>query len=528
MFKPIRKSLPDLPGVYIYKDKLGNIIYIGKAKSLKNRVMSYFTSKHENSPKTQFLVKNITSMDFIVVDNEVEALLLENKLIKKHKPKFNLDLKDAKTYAYIKITDERIPKILSTRKVTKNGEYFGPFTDGSLRREIVVLVSKLFNLVTPKTFTSRSSLYYQIGLSPAKSEDEVDLDSYLKKVEEAKEFLRGKKVNAVLKRLKDEMKKCSDELRFEEAMEKKKYIESIEHMKERQKVDLMKNFDQDVVVMVVDDSQVLIEVLNISRGVISSKKDYKLDFEENVFEEFLRAYYSSHYVPKEIIVSEVISESEVFEEFLKKIRGSKVSLVNPQRGDKLSLVKLGLKNAKLQMKNDVLALMKKAFGLPKLPKVVECFDMSNLGKDYLVGGMTRWVDGKRDESGFRKFEIKGFSGRNDDFASMREVVFRRYKRLKEEKKDFPSLIIVDGGKGQLGAALDALRVLRVDIPIIGVAKGSKRDKNEIYLVGRDEPLLFDDNSQMMLFVRQVRDSVHNFVISYNRKKREMRVREEFK
>jgi len=527
MFKPNKKSLPTNPGVYIFKDKFDNIIYIGKAKNLKNRVSSYFSSDHKNSPKTQFLVRNICDLDFIVVDNEIESLLLENKLIKKHKPKYNINLKDSKSYAYIKITDEKIPKVLSTRKVTSKGDYFGPYTDGSLRREILRLLVEVFHLVTPRTFSSRSSLYYEIGLSPASSENKIDVESYLKNVVKAKDFLAGKNISKVKKKLKEEMELASSEHKFELALEKRRQIESIEHMKERQKVDLKKNYDQDVVVMLQSGTRVLIEVLNISKGTITSKKDFKLDFEDEIFENFLRAYYSSNYIPKEVIVGVEIISKGILEEYLAKKRGSKSSIVFPKRGEKLALVNLALKNAKLSLKDDILAQIKDKLSLPSTPNVIECFDMSNFGSEFLVGGMTRFVDGVRDEDGFRKFEIKGFKGKADDYGSMREVVYRRYKRLKTVGEKFPDLIIVDGGKGQLGAGLDALKVLGLKIPIISIAKGSARDKNEIFLVGKNEPLVFDDNSKMMLFLREVRDSVHNFVISYNRKKREMRLKEEF-
>jgi len=526
MFKPIRKDIPTNPGVYIFKDKFQNIIYIGKAKNLRNRVSSYFSLKHENSPKTRFLVKNISDVEFIIVDNEIESLLLENKLIKKNKPKYNINLKDNKTYAFIKITNEKIPKIISTRKVTKTGTYFGPYTSGSARREIIELIIDLFHIITPKTYRNKSHLYYEIGKAPAKTPDEIDLVKYKENIELAKDFLKGKNINKTLKQLKIEMDDFSSTLKFELALKRKTQIDAILHMLEKQKVDLKKNYDQDVLVIIKKSSNALIQVLNISKGIITSKKDFRFELDEELFVSFIKMYYSTNYIPNEIMVNykfwENDEEKELIEEYLQKLRGSKVNILFPQKGEKLALIKLAEKNAKILMKNNVLSIIKEKLNLPQIPNIIECFDMSNLGKEYLVGAMTRWVNGQSDKEGYRKFEIKSFKGKNDDYLAMKEVVYRRYRRLKDEKKELPNLIIIDGGKGQLKFAVKSLRELNLKIPILSIAKGSKRDKNEIFLIGNEEPLIFDDNSQMMLFLRKVRDSVHNLVINYNRKKRDMK------
>lgn len=526
MVSEIIKNLPKTCGVYIFKDKTDVIIYIGKAKNLKNRVSSYFLNKHENSPKTKVLVKNIVKIDYILVDTELEALLLENKLIKKNKPKYNLDLKDSKTYAYIKITDEKIPKIMFTRKITKTGDYFGPYASSEIRRELFFLVTKIFGIITKNTFSNKSTLNYQIGLSPAKSIDEINIEEYNKNLKIAKDFLLGKNAKEIISKLKEKMQIASKSEDYEIALEIKKQIETIENSFEKQKVDLIKKHDQDIIVLVENkiENKGIIFILNISKGTITSKKDYKLEYTENLLEEFIKTYYSNNTIPNEIIINQKLSEEkESIEKYLEKISGHKVEIITPQKGEKLELVKLCEKNALNLIKNDPLKEIQVNLKLPQIPKIIECFDMSNFGKNDLVGAMTRWINLKPDKSGYRKYEIKNFRGKNDDYASINEVITRRYSKLKEEHLELPNLIIIDGGKGHLSTAHEALTKLNLDIPIISIAKGKNRYKNEIYLIGNDEPLTFDNNSEMMLTLRKIRDSVHNFVISYNRSKRKIKL-----
>ncbi len=530
MFKPDLKSLPKNPGVYIYKNNRREIIYIGKAKNLKNRISSYFSSKHEHSPKTQFLVKNIDYLEYIIVNNEVEALLLENKLIKKHKPKYNIDLKDSKTYAYIKITDEEIPKIISTRQITKKGHYFGPFTNGQLKKELIELTVSLFKIITPYTYSSKSTLYHDIGLAPASKEKLVNKDEYRTNVKEAIEFLKGKKRNKLIKKLREEIKQLSKEKRFEEAMIKKKQIDAIEYLNEKQTVDMIKEFDQDVIAFVLDkkSGEGLIEVLHVGKGVLQKRNHFNIEIGDDTLEEFIKIYYSKNSIPREILISEIIWESEkdkeILEKYLSNLRKAKVTLTNPQKGEKKSLLDIAIKNAKEKFKDkNILIEMKNKLNLPKIPKTIECFDMSNLGKKHLVGGMTRWVNQKPDKDNYRRFEIKSFSGKNDDFTSMKEVIYRRYKGIKEKREmggEYPDLIIVDGGKGQLNAALESLNKLNLKIPIISLAK----KEEEIFLPNCQDSLKIPKNSKMMLYIRQIRDSVHNYVVSYNRKKRSMELK----
>lgn len=536
MFKPDLKSLPTNPGIYIYRDKFKNIIYIGKAKKLKNRISTYFNSKHNLSPKTKVLIKNIKELEYIIVDNEIEALLLENKLIKKHKPKYNINLKDSKTYAYIKITNEKIPKIRIARKIDSKADYFGPYTSSSLRNEIIEIVIKIFNLITPKTYSNKSNLNYEIGIAPARIEKEIEIGEYLKKVNQAKEFLKGKNISKIIQKLKNEMLKAAEIEEFEIANEKKKQIESILNLKERQKVDLVKKFDQDILYFQENQEKTKSSILslNISKGIISSKREFKFkDYDGNLFEEFIKMYYSQNSCPKEIIINyeffKTKKEKEIIEKYLSKIRGSKIRLTLPKKGEKYQLLQMAKKNIIENFEeNNVLLELKKKLNLKKIPNIIECFDMSNLGKEDLVGGMIQFKNEKENISEYRKYNIKSFAGKNDDFTAMKEVLTRRYSKLKKENLNLPDLIILDGGNGQLNIGIEVLKKLNLDINLISIAKGKTRKNNEIYLPNQEEPLLFENNSKMIIFLRKIRDTSHNYVIHFNRKKRNMKLEKQFK
>ena len=517
-------ALPSDPGVYLFKDKDNTIIYAGKAINLKKRISSYF--KVQDSPKTQLLVKHIANVECFIVHNEVEALLLENKLIKQHSPKYNINLKDSKTYAYIVVTDEPYPKIMSTRKPSTTGHLFGPFVDGSARRELIQLTVQLFKLRVCRTLPQKACLNYHIGLCSAPCIKNVNKEQYQQQVQQALEFLAGN-TNSILKRLKEEMGLHSIHQHYEKALAAKRKIDAIEHLKEKQSIEHIRRFDQDVIAISQSHNKALIELFSISKGVISGKKEFSFDLEDDLLEQFVTLYYSKNYIPTEIIVSIEFWENETkhhaLEAYLSKLKGAKVQLTHPQRGEKADLINLAQKNAEYNSTNPILQEIKDRLILPTLPITIECFDISNLGYDYIVGGMTQFVAGRANPAGYRKFEIRGNEGQ-DDFAAMREVVFRRYSRLVEEQKPLPDLIIIDGGAAHLAAALESLRKVGVSIPIIALAK----QQEEIYTPGESMPKRFPSNSPMMLYLRQIRDSVHTFVLSYNRKKRQMRLREEIK
>lgn len=525
--KPDFSSIPKNPGCYIYRDEKKEIIYIGKAKNLVNRIRSYFSNSGDQSVKTKHLVARIKSIEWIIVDNEVEALLLENNLIKKHKPKYNIDLKDNKRYAYIKITDESFPRILSTRTVTKDGSFFGPYTDGYQRIQLIRTAVSIFKLRVCKKLPKHACLNYHIGICSAPCIKNVTKEEYSLQVAQAKDFLKGN-VEQTTKRLIDEMNTYSKELKFEKALEKRNQIDAINRIFEKQKVERIERFDQDVIAFVKHNEQVIVYIIKISRGVMGGKEEYRLDYTNDVFEEFIKRYYETRNIPREIIINVKFYEDEkdkgVLEEYLSKIRNGSVNITLPERGDKKSLTELAEKNAVINLEeNKTLKDLQEALNLLEYPKIIECFDISNLGYEHIVAGMTRFVDGRRDKSGYRKFLIKSTAGKQNDFASIGEVVYRRYKRLKNERSGYPSLIMIDGGQGQLSMALRSLKHLGLKIPIISLAKREE----EIYIPGEKEPLKFDKNSKMMLLLREIRDSVHDFVLGYNKKRREMKMIGEF-
>ncbi len=534
--KPDLSSIPKSPGCYLYKDESGTIIYIGKAKNLLNRVRSYYSSTEQQSVKTRHLVARIRKIEWIVVDSEMEALLLENNLIKKYYPKYNIDLKDNKRYAYIKITSDPFPRILTTRKVTRDGTFYGPYTDGYKRVQLIRTAVSIFKLRTCNTMPKHACLNYHIGICDAPCIKHITKEDYAVQVEKAKKFLKGGKedIAEIRSQLAAEMQEYSKKLLFEKALERKKQIEAIGQIFEDQKVERIEKFDQDIIAFVKYNEEVIVNIFTIAKGVIMGKQEYRLEYTETVYEEFIKRYYSGHTIPREIIINAQVFGNEeditgeknkaVIEEFLAKLRNGPVTITIPEKGDKRALADLAERNAVMNLEeNKALSELKDALNLPAYPKVIECFDISNLGSEHIVAGMTRFIDGRPDKSGYRKFMIHSTMGRQNDFAAMGEVVYRRYKRLKAERTGYPDLIVIDGGAGQLSMALRSLKHLGLKIPIIGLAK----QEEEIYLPNEKKPLQLDKNSKMMLLLRQIRDSVHNFVLGYNKKRREMKLREEF-
>jgi excinuclease ABC subunit C len=293
-------------------------------------------------------------------------------------------------------------------------------------------------------------------------------------------------------------------------------------------VELVKSFDQDIIALVKYNDDAIFEIFHVSRGVVAGKSEYRIQYGEDIFEEFLKRYYAARKIPYEIIVNTKFYESEndkeILEEYFSKLRNQKVIITYPEKGDKIALLKLAEKNAYSNLEeNKILVELQEKLNLPEYPKIIECFDISNLSYDHIVAGMTRFVDARPDKSGYRKFMIKYTVGKNDDFASMSEVIYRRYKRIKLEKGKYPDLILIDGGLGQLNASLKSLKALGLEIPIISLAK----EDEEIYTPNDNKPMQFNKNSKMMLLLREIRDSVHNFVLSYNRKRRDMKLRDEF-
>lgn len=518
-------KIPTDPGVYLFRDENDNLLYIGKAKHLHSRVKSYFTSS-KKPLKTQLLLSKIKSIDWIIVNNETEALLLENRLVKKNKPKYNIDLKDGKTFAYISLTKEKFPRLLTSRQVSQKLESFGPYTDGFTRQDLHRLVIKVFKLRVCKKFPKRACLNYHIGLCTAPCIGCVSETQYITQVDRARSFLKGNYEDTI-KELRSQMQIASSLKNFECAIELRNQILSINLLSQNQIVDKERVFDQDIIAFKRIDEKFLVVQMSIQKGVLLGKKDFSMDFQLNIEQDFLKAFYSTNTIPHEILLNQSCwndkAEKKALETLLSAKRLAPVRLFVPFKSDKLNLVNLAEKNlASSLTENNLLLDLQTALNLPSIPKIIECFDISNLGQEHVVSGMVRYKNGKPDKSNYRKFKIKTFVGQ-DDFAAMNEVVNRRYTRLKQEDAKLPDLIVIDGGLGQTKAAKKALISLDLDIPIIGLAK----EKEEIYFPDSSSPLSFNPNKKMMLLLRQIRDAAHFFALSYNRKRRQMKIRSEF-
>lgn len=519
-------EVPKNPGVYLFKDEAGEILYIGKAKNLRARVKSYF-SKSDQPAKTRQLVGRIRNIDWIVVNNEVEALLLENKLVKQHTPRFNIDLKDAKTFAYIALTREPFPRILTSRKVSRKLESFGPYTDGYTRQDLQRLVVRVFKLRVCRKLPKRACLNFHIGLCTAPCVGNVTAEQYAAQVEQARSFLSGNyEQTATL--LNGLMQTAAAEQKYERALELRNQIASIRLLTERQIVDHERLFDQDVIAFRRVGEKVLAVQMGVRKGVLLGKKEFNMDLQPEVEEEFLKAFYAVNLIPREILLNKPVwvdaDEKAALEEFLSSKRGIRVTLSVPRRGNRMELVKLAEKNLEATLEEDsALVDLQNFLNLPVVPHIIECFDVSNLGQEHVVSGMVRFTDAKPDKRNYRKFKIKTVTGQ-DDFASVNEVVTRRYRRLMEEKAQLPDLVVIDGGPGQVGAAEAALKLLGLQLPLIGLAK----EHEEIYLPDESAPRRADKNSRMMLLLRQMRDAAHDFSVRYNIKRRQMKIREEFR
>jgi len=519
-------AIPTAPGVYLYMDEAGEILYVGKAKSLRSRVKSYFLNKDQPA-KTRQLVSRIRAIDWIIVNNEVEALLLENKLIKQDTPRYNIDLKDAKSYAYISLTREPYPRMMMSRKVSRKLESFGPYTEGFTRLDLQRVVVRVFKLRTCRTMPKRACLNYHIHLCTAPCIGKVTAQQYAEQVEQARSFLMGN-YEQTIRVLNSQMLTASADQKYEEALELRNQIASIRLLTEHQIVDNVRRFDQDVMAFRQVGEEMLVVQMGVRRGVLLGKKEFTVDLQPQIEQEFLKAFYTSNQIPREILLNkpcwQETEEKKALEEFLSAKRCAPVSLTLPRKADKLALVQLAEKNLESTLEVDsALVDLQAELNLPVLPSIIECFDVSNLGQEHVVSGMVSFRDAKPDKKNYRRFKIKTFAGQ-DDFAAVHEVVARRYKRLVEEKSQLPDLVLIDGGSGQVSAAKAALQTLGLQVPLIGLAK----DREEIYLPGESAPRFFDKNSRMMLLLRRIRDAAHDFSLGYNLKRRQMKIRKEFK
>ena len=507
-------NVPDSPGCYIFSDASGKVLYVGKAKNLKKRVKSYFQKKGLD-PKTDLLVRDTRSVDFIVTDNEVEALILENTLIKKKTPKYNINLKDAKSYAFIRLTDEPFPRLViaRARDMKLKGEFFGPFVSAAARDHILMVLNKTFQLRTCKRMPKKPCLRYHINLCHAPCIGKIDETEYVEKIKRARYVLKGKSQELV-KRMTGDMENASGALNFEYAMELRNQIDAVKRLQEKQNMERQKKYNEDIVHYLVKNDTLYLALFNVYKGTLENKQAFRFDYgyrKEEFFEEFLVQYYSDNTIPSELIVPQAISETVV--SYLKMKSGKAFHVIVPQRGEKKQLLALVLKNIELTFFGDMEKLkdLKNKLKMQELPEVIECFDISHISGTAMVASMVQFRNALPDKNDYRRYKIKTVAG-IDDFMAIGEVVRRRYTRLKNENSDLPDLILIDGGIGQLNAATAEIKKLHLRIPTISIAKRFE----EIYVPGAEEPLVLSRKSKALHLLQQVRDEAHRFAITYNR------------
>jgi excinuclease ABC subunit C len=502
-------SMPTAPGCYLFKNGSEDVIYVGKAKNLKKRVKSYFQKKAID-PKTQSLLEKIDSVDFIVTDTDVEALILENNLIKKHQPKYNIDLKDSKNYAYIHLTDEDFPRLLIARKRDGRGRFFGPFVSAQERDHVRYVLNKTFGLRRCKRMPQKACLRSHIKLCSTPCTGLITREDYQRLVEKAKVTLKGK-TRELIKGMEVEMALASKDMNFEKALELRDQIESLSKLNQSQKVDRDKRYDENIINFISLEGKVYLLLFNIYKGTLRDMEEFSFDYSPEFFEEFLVQYYSENEVPRELILPKKIDPS--VKDFLEITKRGKVRITVPQKGEKKQLLKLVKKNIEITFFGDISKLdeLQDALGLDEAPSVIECFDISHLSGTSTVGSMIQFRHAKPDKSNYRRFKIKTVKGISDT-AAIAEVVRRRYYRLKKEGGNLPNLIVIDGGAGQLNAALNALRALELSIPVIALAK--KFD--DIYIPGRVLPIKLDKKDKALHFIQEIRDEAHRFAIKYQR------------
>lgn len=519
--------LPDSPGCYIHKDKNGTIIYVGKAKNLKNRVRSYFHGSHNT--KTELLVSEIEDFEYIVTGSNTEALLLEINLIQENKPKYNIRLKDDKSYPFIKITNEPYPRLLITRQVKKDsGLYFGPYPDSGAATEIKRLLDRLFPFKKCTNPANKVCFYYHLGQCKAHTICQTDQTYWDSLKEDVKNFLNGRD-DKIVNELRDKMTKASELMEFERAAEYRDLIEGIGLLRTKQRVMNQDMQDRDIFGYYVDKGWMCVQVFFIRQGKLIQRDVNMFPYYNESEEDFLTyvgQFYQDnrHFIPKEIFIPRNIDETLV-----KAVVNTKI--IKPQRGEKKQLVNLATKNARvsLQQKFDLLEKdIRKTHGaienigdLLNIPKPVriEAFDNSNIQGTSPVAAMVVFVDGKPSKKDYRKFKIKTVIG-PDDYASMREVIYRRYSRVMRDGLTPPDLIIIDGGQGQVNVARDVIEnKLGLDIPIAGLQKNDKHQTHELLFGDPLEVIPLPRNSEEFFLLQRIQDEVHRFAITFHRQLR---------
>ncbi len=555
------KALPDKPGIYIFSDICGSPLYIGKAISLRKRVRSYFHSSSAHHIRTDIMISQATDLEYIETDSETEALILEYNLIKGKKPKYNVRLKDDKSYPYIKVTlKEKYPRVFLTRDQIRDGSrYFGPYTDIKAAKDTLTFLRKVFPLRTCKNDNlqnSRPCLNYHIKKCLAPCDNRIKPGDYLEMVEEICLFLEGR-TDAVIKKLKSTMDEMVSNLNFEGAAIIRDRIDNIEKVVERQKIISTNDNDQDIIGMVIDEKRVCVQVFCVREGKLKGRDHFFFeldygntrhplgksltdikDYEDKgeILSAFLQGYYmTTTFIPKYILLGDEINDIEFYENWFKEKKGEKVYIQYPKRGEKKRFIDMAERNALLVLEEEKLKAereynfprealleLKEVLGLKDLPYRIEGFDISNIQGAGAVGSLVVFEGGKPLNSAYRKFRIKSVKGQ-DDFGMMKEMLARRAKyflvndseddETGNKDKKTPGLILVDGGKGQLSAALEVIRGIGLtDVPVIGLAK--KRE--EIFMEGRKDPLILPPTSKGLHLLQRIRDEAHRFAIRYHR------------
>ncbi len=537
------KQIPDKPGVYLMKDDSGEIIYVGKARSLRKRVRSYFRRGNQ-SYKTSIMIDHIDDFDYIVTDTEMESYILEANLIKKYHPKYNVRLKDDKTYPFIKITTyEDFPRIKKSRVVKKDGsKYFGPFADVDAIYKTINILKDLFKLrscnydFSVDNQLERPCLNYYIDKCTAPCVGKISKEEYRAQIDQVIMFLAGRQ-KTLLNKIEEEMEAAADEQNFERAARYRDAMQAVEEISRQQKVMSEDNKDRDIIA-ITEDGSYCVQLLLVKNGKLIGQEHFILkgtrgEDEREVMSSFLQQYYEqAPQLPDEILINTEINNREILADRLKQLKGKQVKIKIPQKGNKKRLIEMALKNAKQNLKKEsikkkyeekrtVKAVEKLAdyLELDELPSHIEGFDISNIQGTDPVASLVVFKNGRPSKSDYRRFKIRQKEG-PDDFAMMKEVVHRRYRRLLEEDRKLPDLILIDGGKGQLNAALTVLEELGLaDMQIIGLAKREE----EVFVPNRKEPIILPKSSDALHLLQRVRDEAHRFAVNYHRKLRSRRI-----
>ena len=525
--------LPTTPGVYLWRDQYNRIIYVGKAINLRNRVRSYVRNDANRAPKVTAMMKRAVDVEVIQTKTEMEALILENTLIKEHEPKYNIRLRDDKTYPYVKISvQEDYPRVYMTRRLERDGaKYFGPFTDVTSVHVVLKLIHQYYPLRTCKSMkVERPCLQYHMHYCEAPCFNKISVPDYRKYIDEIIELFEGKPI-PLLKEIKSKMETAAEDLRFEDAARYRDQLSSIEKIQEKQRM-VTQRGDLDVLGLAVDTSMACVQLLFIRGGRLLGRENYFVqhdgDSSETIMTDFIKQYYGdTNFIPKELLLPMESTDRDLLSEWFTQLKGQHVDVSVPQRGYKMDMIKMAHENAEtfleerrrqwqhqIDKTGGAVKKLAEILDLPRLPERMECFDISHTQGAETVASMVVFEGGKPAKKEYRRFKLKTTQGKPDDFKSMAEIMERRYGN--ETDWPMPDLIIIDGGKGQLNAALPLIRAVGVtDVPVISLAKRIE----EVFVEGQSESIILSHHTPELQLLQQIRDEAHRFAITYHRKLR---------